>query len=484
VTMTDVRPATRTRPRLGDRAVATVTRLIDRGAPDGRNEKRTGRRAEARGGVNRRSFLVRTAIFASALVVNPLRYLLRPGSAYAVVCGGDPSCSSGWTAFCCTVNNGQNSCPPGTNPAGWWKADNSAFCHSGPRYYIDCNASCGTCGCGGSGLCDRGCAACNCHCASGECDQRFTCCNEFRYGQCHQDLACVGPIVCRVVTCVAPWDFDATCSTTSATANSTGSHDAPCLHGFNSSVLAFGAAADHGEPRGQLPAPIVGIEATPRGSGYWLVGRDGGVFSFGDARFHGSTGGRRLNKPILDIARTRSGDGYWLVASDGGVFSFGDARFFGSMGAVRLNQPIVGIASTPTGNGYWMVAADGGVFSFGDARFFGSMGGQHLNRPIVGMAGTATGKGYWLVASDGGIFCFGDARFRGSAAGSPLNRPIVGMAATPTGKGYWFVAADGGISTFGDAHFMGSGANRLHAGSATDMAARPDGQGYWIATDT
>jgi hypothetical protein len=453
------------RTRLGDRVLAGLTRRIGRG-------------------VTRRSFLVRTAVFGSALAVNPLRYLLRPGSAYASLCGPDASCSSGWTAFCCTVNNGQNSCPPGTNPAGWWKADNSSFCHSGPRYYIDCNASCGTCGCGGSGLCDRGCAACNCHCASGECDQRFTCCNEFRYGQCHQDLACVGPIVCRVVTCVAPWDFDATCSTTSATANSTGSHDAPCLHGFNSSVLAFGAAADHGEPRGQLPAPIVGIEATPRGSGYWLVGRDGGVFSFGDARFHGSTGGQHLNRPILDIARTRSGNGYWLVASDGGVFSFGDARFFGSMGAVRLNQPIVGIASTPTGRGYWMVAADGGIFSFGDARFFGSMGGQHLNRPIVGMAGTPTGKGYWLVASDGGVFCFGDARFRGSAAGSPLNRPIVGMAATPTGKGYWFVAADGGISTFGDAHFMGSGANRLHEGSATDMAARPDGQGYWIATDT
>ena len=33
--------------------------------------------------------------------------------------------------------------------------------------------------------------------------------------------------------------------------------------------------------------------------------------------------------------------GYWLVASDGGVFSFGDANFHGSTGALRLNSPIV-----------------------------------------------------------------------------------------------------------------------------------------------
>ena len=34
--------------------------------------------------------------------------------------------------------------------------------------------------------------------------------------------------------------------------------------------------------------------------------------------------------------------GYRMVASDGGVFSFGDAKFRGSTGAMHLNQPIVG----------------------------------------------------------------------------------------------------------------------------------------------
>jgi hypothetical protein len=33
-----------------------------------------------------------------------------------------------------------------------------------------------------------------------------------------------------------------------------------------------------------------------------------------------------------------------LVAADGGIFSFGDAHFYGSTGSIRLNQPVVGMA--------------------------------------------------------------------------------------------------------------------------------------------
>ncbi|MCZ7527113.1 MAG: glucosaminidase domain-containing protein [Acidimicrobiia bacterium] len=96
------------------------------------------------------------------------------------------------------------------------------------------------------------------------------------------------------------------------------------------------------------------------GEGYWMVASDGGVFSFGQARFHGSTGALTLNAPMIGMAPTPSGDGYWLLARDGGIFSFGDAGFFGSTGAMALNQPIVGMAPTPSGDGYWLVARDGG----------------------------------------------------------------------------------------------------------------------------
>ena len=67
------------------------------------------------------------------------------------------------------------------------------------------------------------------------------------------------------------------------------------------------------------------------------------------------------------MASTPSGNGYWLVATDGGVFAFGDATFHGSTGNIRLNQPIVAMDRTPTGGGYWLVASDGGVFTFPSA---------------------------------------------------------------------------------------------------------------------
>jgi hypothetical protein len=222
-------------------------------------------------------------------------------------------------------------------------------------------------------------------------------------------------------------------------------------------IFSFGNAGYHGSTGAiTLNKPVVGMAATPDGHGYWLVASDGGIFSFGDAGFHGSTGAITLNKPVVGMAATPDGHGYWLVASDGGIFSFGDAGFYGSTGGIVLNQPVVGMAATPDGRGYWMVASDGGVFSFGDAGYYGSTGAVTLNKPVMGMAATPDGRGYWMVASDGGIFSFGDAGFYGSTGSQVLNRPVVGMADSLDGRGYWLVASDGGVFSFGDSRFYGS----------------------------
>ena len=228
------------------------------------------------------------------------------------------------------------------------------------------------------------------------------------------------------------------------------------------------------------PPPSAQAPVSNPTQGYWMVARDGGIFSFGLAGFKGSTGGLPLNQPIVGMAKCKCG-GYWFVAADGGIFSYG-APFFGSTGGLPLNQPIVGMAATPSGNGYWLVARDGGIFSFGDAKFYGSTGGLSLNQPIVGMAATRSGHGYWLVARDGGIFAFGDAGFFGSTGHLRLNQPIVSMAANPAGNGYWFVAADGGIFAFGDAGFYGSGGGQPLGSPVVAMAAAPNGGGYRLVT--
>ncbi len=113
------------------------------------------------------------------------------------------------------------------------------------------------------------------------------------------------------------------------------------------------------------------------------------------------------------------------MASDGGIFAFGDARFHGSTGAIHLNQPIVGMTSSPSGQGYWLVASDGGIFAFGDATFRGSTGNIRLVSPIVGMQGQSAG--YRFVAGDGGVFTFG-LPFSGSAAGLTAGAPAVAIA--------------------------------------------------------
>ena len=169
------------------------------------------------------------------------------------------------------------------------------------------------------------------------------------------------------------------------------------LSGFLA-LAAVGWGSESKESTWPTPKPTVTVnpptEATskpnPSGLGYWLVASDGGIFSFGDAVFHGSIGDITFNRSIATMAATPSGNGYWLVASDGGIFSFGDAGFYGSTGNIVLNQPIVGMAATPSGLGYWLVASDGGIFSFGDAGFYGSTGNIALNQTIVGMAANPT----------------------------------------------------------------------------------------------
>jgi hypothetical protein len=139
----------------------------------------------------------------------------------------------------------------------------------------------------------------------------------------------------------------------------------------------------------------------------------------------------RLNKPIVGMTATPSGRGYWLVASDGGIFSFGDAAFAGSTGSLKLVRPITGMASTPGGHGYWLSASDGGLFAFGDARFFGTardkLATPDPGRGVVAVVPTRSGAGYWQVTAGGRVFNFGDA----AALGAPtsVRAPVVGMAA-------------------------------------------------------
>jgi hypothetical protein len=235
-----------------------------------------------------------------------------------------------------------------------------------------------------------------------------------------------------------------------------------------------------------------GANYAPPRNGYWLVGSDGGIFSFGAAAFHGSTGSLALQRPVVGISPTADENGYWLVASDGGIFAFGDAPFVGSIpglglapagtvGLHHLNAPIVGMVPSADGGGYFMVASDGGVFAFGDAQFEGSC------PAIGGCAGTAvavvpdaSGAGYWVMTATGHVYAFGDARYYG--APGPEFVPVTAAAATPDGGGYWILFSNGVVGAYGDAASLGGPIGELGGTNpASALFTTAEGGGYWVA---
>jgi hypothetical protein len=176
---------------------------------------------------SRRRFLSRLAIGGAAFSVAPIRYLVRPEPALALVrrpgnCGRGRCARDGFTEFCCSIRGGRNVCPSRTFVGGWWKCtsyNGGLICADrGVRYYIDCNRRPGQ--------------DCSCKCGDNQCDCRRVCCNVFRYGQCNTHIGGVTEVVCRVVSCQRPWRVDEyNCNSSYAQDNNTCSHEACCRCG-------------------------------------------------------------------------------------------------------------------------------------------------------------------------------------------------------------------------------------------------------------
>ncbi len=82
-----------------------------------------------------------------------------------------------------------------------------------------------------------------------------------------------------------------------------------------------------------------------------------------------------------------NGAGYWLVAKDGGIFTFGNASFQGASGNNAVPPTIVSMTRTPDNGGYWLVTPKGQVVTYGDAAELGSTEGDPLGGAIVAVLG-------------------------------------------------------------------------------------------------
>ena len=188
---------------------------------------------------SRRGALSKAAVAGAAFAVAPVRYLVRPGTAWAVLepldCPHGSKCRDGYTAFCCEIEGGNNVCPTNSYIAGWWKCSSypgNGLCRGmGARYYVDCNRVPGTVFPGG------------CQCALGDCHHRAVDCNHFRYGQCNTQIAGTTEVVCRLVLCHNPATIPGmNCNATEMVDNRTCTHENPCLQGLAKPLPGGGGA--------------------------------------------------------------------------------------------------------------------------------------------------------------------------------------------------------------------------------------------------
>ncbi len=120
-----------------------------------------------------------------------------------------------------------------------------------------------------------------------------------------------------------------------------------------------------------------------------LEGSAGNVVLTGDQFAYAF--GLQSNWFAITSASSGGVDGYWEVASDGGIFSFGAAKFYGSMVGQASGAPVVGIAATADGGGYLLSTVAGSVANFGDSPQFGDVYtvGAGAGDRIVGLAASA-----------------------------------------------------------------------------------------------
>jgi hypothetical protein len=245
----------------------------------------------------------------------------------------------------------------------------------------------------------------------------------------------------------------------------------PSPHGYwlvggDGGIFNFGSATFEGSTGSlKLTRPVVGITPTASRQGYWLDASDGGVFAFGDAPFEGSipqlgilpvgypnpTGARQLAAPIVGMVPSTTGHGYFMVGADGGVFAFGDAKFAGSCPAIGgCSGAAVAVIPDHTGNGYWLVTATGHVYGFGDAAYLGAPGPQ--GSPVTSAVSTTDGNGYYVLTANGSVYAYGDAlNLGGPTSSTGALNPASAIFTTATGGGYWVATANGSVYPFGDA---------------------------------
>jgi uncharacterized protein with LGFP repeats len=178
-------------------------------------------------------------------------------------------------------------------------------------------------------MCDSKCWSCSCGTGStATCDQRRICCNAFRYGQCNTQIKCSGGVHCRVVSCVAPYQWTS-CTTTSLVDNRTSEHSAPSLPLWSQITRKYHAMGEQGS---FLKASTGPQRAVGDGRGQYVAYQGGRILwssktgarslsAFVDSVYTANGGPRGpLRYPTSDRVGGRP-DGGWIQLFEGGAIT-------------------------------------------------------------------------------------------------------------------------------------------------------------------
>lgn len=220
-------------------------------------------------------------------------------------------------------------------------------------------------------------------------------------------------------------------------------------------------------------APVVAMDATDDGQGYWLLDADGGVEAAGNAGLFATE--RAVDAKAVGIAQRPLGPGYWVLRADGAVDAAGGAPEYGD-GRPRV-APFVDLTAHPDGTGYWLARADGTVQPV-RVPDHGGRGGT-AEDPVVDIDATEDGNGYWTVDDEGGVRAYGHARRLGQP--DPAY-PVTAIAQRPAGPGYWILAAGGDVFAFGGAPYLGEVPGNSTV-PVVDLVPTPTGRGYWLVDE-
>lgn len=148
----------------------------------------------------------------------------------------------------------------------------------------------------------------------------------------------------------------------------------------------------------------------PGGRAYRIVTYGGDVYDFNTSPINGKTSlsdilGKNHREKIVAATSTASGNGYWLIGKSGAIYSFGDAK---SIEKLELNKEII-VDAEQSGDGLLIITNTGRVLALGGANYFGGLNGKDISASVVDIDPTSNGDGYWILLSDATVHALGNA---------------------------------------------------------------------------